>query len=113
MREDVFREYERIASRLADKVKVAILTQCLGGQLKAYIIIPSKHDQSTIKRSQQMTLGTTTLPSGDPDAMDANRIAYEKGSKKGKSKGTFEKGGKGKSISKGKFGKKGGKWWKQ
>ena len=69
--EDSFREYEKIASPLADELHFAVLMKCLSGQLKTYLQVTLKDsttyeelresalrfDTSTIRWTQSMSLG--------------------------------------------------------
>ena len=108
--EDSFKEYEKIATALTDELKFAVLLRCLSGQLKTYLQVSMRdnmsyedlreaalrYDQSTIKWSQSMALGSAV--SNDTSApMEVDRIEKGKG-KKGKSKSS----GKGKDKGKGK-----------
>ena len=73
--EDSFREYEKIASPLADELRFAVLMKCLSGQLKTYLQVTLKDsttyeelresalrfDTSTIRWTQSMSLGAQFL----------------------------------------------------
>ena len=120
--EDSFREYEKIASPLPEEIRFAVLMKVLGGQLKTYLQVTLKdgtsyedlresalrYDQSTIRWTQSMALGSSVGISGDTAVpMDVDRVEKGKG-KKGKSKGGSKGKDKGKGDQKGKAsGKKG------
>ena len=50
--EDSFREYEKIASPLADELRFAVLTKCLSGQLKTYLQVTLK-DSTTYEELRE------------------------------------------------------------
>ena len=120
--EDSFKEYEKIAAPLPEEIRFAVLMKVLGGQLKTYLQVTLKdgtsyedlresalrYDQSTIRWTQSMALGSTMGISGDTAVpMEVDRVEKGKG-KKGKSKGNFKGKDKGKGDQKGKAsGKKG------
>ena len=115
--EDSFREYEKIASPLADELRFAVLMKCLSGQLKTYLQVTLKDsttyeepresalrfDTSTIRWTQSMSLGAPVSAAQDTSGpMDVDRIEKGKGKKGSKGK-PFNKGkdkGKGKQKSK-------------
>ena len=120
--EDSFREYEKMASPLPEEIRFAVLMKVLGGQLKTYLQVTLKdgtsyedlresalrYDQSTIRWTQSMALGSTVGISGDTAVpMEVDRVEKGKG-KKGKGKGSSKGKDKGKGDQKGKAsGKKG------
>ena len=92
--EDSFREYEKIASTLAEEIRFAVLMKCLGGQLKTYLQVSLRdsttydelreaairYDQSTIRWTNAMALGSAVAsPADTAIPMDVDRI--EKGGK--------------------------------
>ena len=115
--EDSFREYEKIASPLADELRFAVLMKCLSGQLKTYLQVTLKDsttyeelresalrfDTSTIRWTQSMSLGAPVSAAQDTSGpMDVDRVEKGKG-KKGSRGKPFNKGkdkGKGKQKSK-------------
>ena len=111
--EDSFREYEKIASTLAEEIRFAVLMKCLGGQLKTYLQVSLRdsttydelreaairYDQSTIRWTNAMALGSAVAsPADTAIPMDVDRIEKGGKGKKGKSKSA----GKGKDKNKGK-----------
>ena len=113
--EDSFREYEKIASSLAEEIRFAVLMKCLGGQLKTYLQVTLKdsttydelreaalrYDQSTITWTQSMSLGASVSPVQDTSCpMDVDRVEKGKGKKgKGKPNNKGKDKGKGKQKS--------------
>ena len=95
--EDSFREYEKIAKTLAEEIRFAVLLKRLGGQLKTYLQLTLKetttyeelreaalrYDQSTIKWTQAMSLGSAVTSNDTATPMDVDRVEKGKG-KKGK-----------------------------
>ena len=93
-------EYEKLGSRLADDLKVAILLRCISGQLKTWLQLQVTEgttyakvremvlmfDSSTIRWSDSMALGAENVP-GTSEAvpMEIDRVQQ-------KGKGKVEKG---------------------
>ena len=115
--EDSFKEYERVAHALDEEIRFAVFMKCLGGQVKTYLQLTLqegttydqlreaslRYDQSTIKWTQQTSLGNSSMSHGlaGNDPMDVDRV--ERGKGKSKGKGKQQKGkDKGKGKQKGK-----------
>ena len=113
--EDSFREYEKIASTLAEEIRFAVLMKCLGGQLKTYLQVSLqdsttydelreaaiRYDQSTIRWTNAMALGSAVAsPADTAIPMDVDRIEKGGKGKKGKSKSAGKDKNKGKQKSK-------------
>ena len=113
--EEAFREYQRVASDLADEIKFAVLLRCVGGQLRMYLNVNItekqsyselreailRYDRATVRWTDAMALGTDLSASGtdlasQPVDMDIGRV---KGDEKGKGKGKKgDERGKGKGY---------------
>ena len=119
--EEAFREYQRVASDLADEIKFAVLLRCVGGQLRMYLNVNVtetqsysdlreailRYDRATVRWTDAMALGTdlsagVSEPFNQPVDMDVGRV---KGDEKGKGKGKKgQEKGKGKRLGQQQYG---------
>ena len=99
--ENAFIGYEKLGSKLADDLKVAILLRCLSSQLKTWLqlqvtegttyskvremVLILMYDSSTTRWSDSIALGVENVPGGsDPVPMEIDRIQQKGKGKNGK-----------------------------